>query len=124
MNEYNKKNIFIINKYIIIFVIFKNNINLNIIILNYIKFVINNISIIIISSKNYIDPINKLIIYSFDDETIGFKRNRTFIFYLNNKTINIINSYINFFLSDNINKAIFQSYPKPKISVIIPLYNA
>lgn len=72
MNEYNKNNIFIINKYIIIFVIFKNNINFNIIIFNYLKFVINisliiahvfiinNISIIIISSKNYIEPINKL----------------------------------------------------------------
>ena len=137
MNEYNKKKyIFIINEYIIISVIFKNNIKLKIIFLNALKFVINislliryvfiiyNIYIILISSKYFRNPINKFETYSFDNETIGIKINRTVIFYLNDKMINKFNSYINLCLRGKINKTINQSYPKPKISVILPLYNA
>ena len=77
-----------------------------------------------ISFKSLIvrNPINLFEIYSFVDETIGIKRNRTVRIYLNDKMINKFNSYINFCLRDNINKTKYQTYQKPKISVIIPIY--
>ena len=122
------------NECIIISFKYDSNFILKIIILKYIKVIINisiiiryffiiiNFYIILNSYKYYYNEIKNLRISS-SDETIIMKRDKKLRFYLTSKMVRKYNSYIKKCLKNN-DKYTIPIYTKPKITAIIPLFNA